>query len=128
MSGNDTSDVWERRAKCELRCGKSWGACIKTPSRKCCLARVRYATAQQAEAVCNLLRLKILERHDASVHKSSDPIRNLDRRRNVGIVKRIVEWIAEEGETVVMMETGDADTKSEAAAPIRPVSVVRVVG
>lgn len=75
-----------------------------------------------------LLGLEILERDHASVHKSGYAIRNLDRRRNIGIIKRVVERIAKEGEAAMMMKPGNSKPKSKAAAPIRSVSVVWIIG
>src|SRR5207247_9516138 len=49
-----------------------------------------------------------------------------DRRRNVGVVKRIVERIAKENEPTVMMRPNHADS-AETAIKSRTVTVVRII-
>src|SRR5437868_12308931 len=70
---------------------------------------------------------QILERYDASIFERDGLVRNRNRRRNVGIVKRIVERIAEENEMTSVMKTRDANSEAEPRSPIWSVSVVRII-
>src|SRR5207237_4129875 len=70
-------------------------------------------------------RHQILERHHASVRKRDRLVRDRNRRRNVRVVKRVVEWIAEEGKVTPVVDK--AMMKSKAAIKSRTVAVVRIV-
>src|SRR6266568_6596712 len=68
---------------------------------------------------CLTLRpFHILERHDAPIFECDDLVRDWDTRRDVSVKERIVEWIAEEYESVAVMPCPDkTNTGAETIAP-----------
>src|SRR5450755_3458737 len=63
----------------------------------------------------------VLERHDAAVRERHRFNRVRNAGWNLGIVKRIVEWVAEESEAAMMMKAARADKPVAEARPVRPV-------
>src|SRR6185436_2717766 len=71
-------------------------------------------------------RRQVLERHHPPARKRNRFVGESNRRRNVGIIKRVVERIAKEGKVTSMVEK--AVMESESAVEPRTVTIIRVIG
>src|SRR5947208_5788436 len=78
---------------------------------------------------CLTLRpFHVLERHDPPVYECDGLLRDWNARRDVSVIERIVEWIAEEYEPVAVMTCSDkGNTGSESIAPA-PRSIRSAIG
>src|ERR1700736_3963517 len=72
-------------------------------------------------------RSEILERDNATVYESNCLVRNRDGRWDVGIIEGIVERVAEEDKVTPMMKTPDPGAEPKPRAPVRTVTVVRII-
>src|ERR1700736_6755468 len=70
-------------------------------------------------------RHQVLERHHTAIRKSNRLIRNRNARRNVRIIKGIVERIAKENEASMVMRSNHSDTSKPEATAIRITVAVR---
>src|SRR6266480_6813261 len=75
------------------------------------------------DITASLWPFHVLERHDPPIFECDDLVRDWNARRDVSVIERIVEWIAEESEPAAVMKCSDkANTGAEAIAPApRPI-------